>query len=116
MTKKKEILNNNPVMHINDTYALRGVCMLMIIIHHIYKVFYSDFGYPMNQIYSMWGDLGTAVFFFLSGYGLYCSLSKQGCVSWAYVKKCFTKLLLPFVDLKTEYYDLGLEHRNETNH
>lgn len=25
------------------------------------------------------------------------------------------ELLLPFVDLKTEYYDLGLEHRNETN-
>ena len=25
------------------------------------------------------------------------------------------ELLLPFIDLKTEYYDLGLEHRNETN-
>ena len=24
-------------------------------------------------------------------------------------------LLEPFIDLKTEYYDLGLEHRNETN-
>ena len=24
-------------------------------------------------------------------------------------------LLLPFIDLKTEYYDLGLEHRNETD-
>lgn len=24
------------------------------------------------------------------------------------------ELLLPFIDLKTEYYDLGLEHRNET--
>ncbi len=25
------------------------------------------------------------------------------------------ELLEPFIDLKTEYYDLGLEHRNETN-
>ena len=25
------------------------------------------------------------------------------------------ELILPYVDLKTEYYDLGLEHRNETN-
>ena len=25
------------------------------------------------------------------------------------------ELLSPFVDLKTEYYDLGLEYRNETN-
>ena len=24
-------------------------------------------------------------------------------------------LLIPYIDLKTEYYDLGLEHRNETN-
>ena len=25
------------------------------------------------------------------------------------------ELLNPFIDLKTEYYDLGLEHRNETD-
>ena len=24
-------------------------------------------------------------------------------------------LLEPYIDLKTEYYDLGLEHRNETD-
>ena len=32
-------------------------------------------------------------------------------VLWAQIKE---KLLLPFVDLKTEYYDLGLPHRDET--
>ncbi len=32
-------------------------------------------------------------------------------VLWAMIKE---KLLLPFVDLKTEYYDLGLPHRDET--
>ena len=32
-------------------------------------------------------------------------------VLWALIKK---KLILPFVDLKAEYYDLGLLHRNET--
>ena len=32
-------------------------------------------------------------------------------VLWAWIKE---KLILPFVDLKTEYYDLGLLHRNET--
>jgi isocitrate dehydrogenase len=30
-------------------------------------------------------------------------------------KKIKDILILPYVDLKTEYYDLGLEHRNETN-
>ncbi len=33
-------------------------------------------------------------------------------VIWQQIKDI---LILPFVDLKTEYYDLGLEHRNETN-
>ena len=32
-------------------------------------------------------------------------------ILWAQIKE---KLLLPFVDLKTEYYDLGLPHRDET--
>ncbi len=33
-------------------------------------------------------------------------------ILWQMIKD---ELLLPFVDLKTEYYDLGLEHRNATN-
>jgi len=32
-------------------------------------------------------------------------------ILWQLIKD---KLILPFVDLKTEYYDLGLQHRNET--
>lgn len=33
-------------------------------------------------------------------------------ILWAMIKK---HLILPYIDLKSEYYDLGLEHRNETN-
>ena len=33
-------------------------------------------------------------------------------ILWKMIKD---ELLVPFIDLKTEYYDLGLEHRNETN-
>ena len=33
-------------------------------------------------------------------------------ILWKMIKD---ELLLPFVNLNTEYYDLGLEHRNETN-
>ena len=33
-------------------------------------------------------------------------------ILWTMIKD---ELLLPFIDLKTEYYDLGLEKRNETN-
>ena len=33
-------------------------------------------------------------------------------ILWQYIKD---ELLLPFIDLKTEYYDLGLEYRNQTD-
>ena len=33
-------------------------------------------------------------------------------ILWQYIKD---ELLLPFIDLKTEYYDLGLKYRDETN-
>ena len=33
-------------------------------------------------------------------------------ILWKMIKD---DLLLPYIDLKTEYYDLGLEHRNETD-
>lgn len=33
-------------------------------------------------------------------------------ILWKWIKD---ELLLPFIDLKTEYYDLGLEYRNSTN-
>ena len=33
-------------------------------------------------------------------------------ILWKSIKE---ELLCPFIDLKTEYYDLGLEHRNETD-
>ena len=33
-------------------------------------------------------------------------------ILWKMIKD---ELLLPFMDLNTEYYDLGLEHRDETN-
>ena len=33
-------------------------------------------------------------------------------VIWQMIKD---ELICPFVDLKSEYYDLGLKHRNETD-
>lgn len=33
-------------------------------------------------------------------------------ILWKYIKN---ELLIPYIDLKTEYYDLGLEYRNKTN-
>lgn len=82
-------------MEKNDTYSLRGMCMLMIMIHHIYKCLVVDFNFPSNMIDCFWGDLGTGVFFFISGYGLYYSLKRE-CVMPKTLLKNLNKLLVPF--------------------
>lgn len=78
-----------------DTYSLKGICLLMIIIHHIYKIWVSDYNYEVNQIINYWGDLGSGVFFLLSGYGLFCSLSNTKDFA-KYALKCLKKLFAPY--------------------
>jgi len=33
-------------------------------------------------------------------------------IMWAWIRN---KLILPFLDIKLEYYDLGIEYRDKTN-
>ena len=37
------------------------------------------------------------------------------CFDWLIWKMIKDKLILPFIDLKVEYYDLGMENRDATN-
>ena len=89
---QSKLLNTRPIMDIQDTYTLRGICMLMIIIHHVLK--YAEWA-PI-PIRGIWGDMGTAVFFFISGWGLYCSMEKREKVDWKYLWMNMKKLLVPF--------------------
>ena len=86
-----KILNSRPMMDIQDTYTLRGLCMLMIIAHHVIKLMPDC---PMTIW--RWGDLGTAVFFLISGWGLYCSMEKREKVDRNYLWQNLKKLLIPF--------------------
>lgn len=79
------------MMDVQDTYTLRGICMLMIIIHHVLKLMPSC---PM--VIWRWGDLGTAVFFFISGWGLYCSMEKREKIDYNYLLQNLKKLFIPF--------------------
>ncbi len=88
---QSKILNNRPMMDIQDTYTLRGICMLMIIVHHVIKLMPDC---PMTIW--RWGDLGTAVFFFISGWGLYCSMDKKEKVDWVYLLQNVKKLIIPY--------------------
>lgn len=84
-----------------DTYSLRGICMIMIIINHLYHSLVVHYGIALSGsainygIYCA-GYSANALFFLLSGYGLNCSL-KTNPLNFEYVKKHIQNLLFPYL-------------------
>lgn len=87
-----KVFNTRHMMDPLDTYTLRGICMLMIIVHHVFKMYPDCPGTVMR-----WGFLGTGLFFFVSGWGLYCSMNKRTEVDWVYFVTQIKKLLIPYL-------------------
>ncbi len=86
------------------TYPLRGVAMIMIIMHHTYLSFLS-LGYGSMPLWLdssgidyAWGYCGTGIFFFMSGYGMFFSLTKHR-IDCSYIKEKCLKLLSPYIAL-----------------
>lgn len=67
-------------------YSLRGICMILIICHHVFN--YAEGKPECLWIMSHWGYLATSVFLFLSGFGTFLSLKDKDCVGfkWIYSK------------------------------
>lgn len=86
------VINTRPLMDIIDTYSLKGICMLMIMCHHVLKL-YPDCPDSIGR----WGYLGVAVFFLISGWGMYSSMAKKEDVTWGYFWKQMKKLLIPYM-------------------
>lgn len=85
----------------DDSYTLRGIAMLMIIFHHIWtsilQVDGDMFPYLSKYIFIPWGFMGTGLFFFLSGYGLFLSLRRNCPLDKSYIYKKLKMLLSPYV-------------------
>lgn len=84
-----------------DAYSLRGIAMLMIVIHHIWMDIVLSDG-EINEVLTSyvfipWGYLGTGVFFLLSGYGMFFSLTSQRKLKFQYLKVRLWKLIKPFI-------------------
>ena len=99
--KYKQIGGVKTLFDRNDTEIIRGVSMLMIIIYHTANYLYyqhPDEATCMLPIYftQQLGYLGTGLFFFLSGYGMICSL-RHNRVDRSYIKKKCNSIFLPFV-------------------
>jgi peptidoglycan/LPS O-acetylase OafA/YrhL len=84
----------------NDSFLLRGICMIMIILHHTYLdvIKLDNTYYSLLPNYLMdFGYWGTGIFFFLSGFGMYLSLTKNKNIAFDYYKSKFKKLIYPFI-------------------
>lgn len=87
----------------DDSYALRGVCMIMIIVHHTYlsvidmPACQTDSWLSCLDIGWSWGYDGTGVFLFLSGFGMFFSLLRNRPVSKAYVRTKAAKMFIPYL-------------------
>ena len=92
---KRELFNRQ------DTIYLRGLAIIAIVLHHVFQFTSSKYGvvYPffLSILLSNLGNMGCAVFFLLSGYGLSCSVEKNFPISISYVYKHLIKLLEPFL-------------------
>ncbi len=95
-------MRNNFVLSKPETYSLRGIAMIMIVMHHAYLGFHAlgidsvPLWLSRSGIDYAWGYCGTGIFFFLSGYGMFFSLTEHH-IGYKYVKGKCLKLLLPYV-------------------
>lgn len=87
----------------NDSYALRGVCMIMIIVHHTYLSAIEMPGCHTDSWLAgvgtgwLWGYGGTGVFLFLSGFGMFFSLRRNMLSVRAYIRSKFIRLFIPYL-------------------
>ena len=75
----KESVDNKEVMSIDDSLILRGIAIIIMMIHH-----YSQ-GLVQNdklRFYLSMGYVSVAVFLLLSGYSSYIQLSRKGEKFW----------------------------------
>ena len=83
-----------------STSILRGVCMILIMLHHCYQqgIHYDiSFNRVVSCVLKDAGFLCTGVFFLLSGYGLYLSMKQRSFVlSRNYIINRFIKLFVPY--------------------
>lgn len=84
-----------------DTYSLRGICMLLIIVHHVYHYLVNNYGVIcnssiLNYFLNCSGYWATGCFFLLSGFGLNCSLMNKN-LDYRYVKEHIYNLLFPYL-------------------
>lgn len=93
---ESENTTKNSFANINATTALKGLAILIIMIHHVgVNGYYCGYFHPL-------GGIGVAMFLFLSGYGITESYKKNKLTN--FWKKKITRLFIPYIIWIPLYY------------
>lgn len=85
-------------LSLSSSNALKGFAAIGVILHHL-----TQLNTNYNQVWkgpiNFWNDMGilfTGIFFFLSGYGLWISFHNKNNYLDSFLKRRFSKILVPF--------------------
>ena len=90
--------NSRSMLKIETNNMIRGVLMLMIMFSHSEQAllrFYGDSLFGNGAL--PFGRLGASMFLFLSGYGMFISLSKKQQLVWSYILKKIYKIIATWI-------------------
>lgn len=97
-------LHFRTLLDYDDTYSLKGIAMLMIIIGHAvngYPRTDTGYFYPgwLDCLHmELWAAMGVSIFFFLSGYGMFLALDRRhGSIDMKYVISKVKRLFVPLL-------------------
>ena len=83
-------------LSIEQSYQLRGLAMIMIILSHLSQ--HLSLVYNIDiPLLIQGGSLGNSIFFFVSGYGMYMSMTRQKVLNARYLWLHLIKIIVPFV-------------------
>ena len=107
----KSIKKQDEFLSVHQTTCLKGVAILIVILHHLSQKYDGLEFFFYQQI----GYLGVAIFLFLSGYGLTESFKRSGLAN--FLRKRILKVYLPYVLATTTYfiYKLIIEDKLNIN-
>ena len=104
-------MKENKYLSKEYTTCLKGICAIIVVIHHLYQRTGLFAGTPMGQILGLSGALAVSMFFFYSGYGLMLSSKRKGYVQGFFYNRfsplyCFYIILI----ILYSFWTLWIEH------
>lgn len=98
------VLKDKPVLGLpkENTNAIKGILALFIIAHHCSQIYTADV--PIINWFKDSGGWICAIFFFISGYGMYSQEAKISSMSfYEFWKKRLSKVIKPFLLIAIGY-------------